>query len=108
MLRSFAKISAGADRGPHSQVCAHLTSAQTPINTSVNFSAHVSVGGGYNFFWKLEPYDNPFLEKNNPERREKEKEKNAVNSGHLVPCKHMQAARTNNKRLGPLALDTGR
>ena len=33
-----------------------------------------------------DPYDNPFCEKNNPGRRERERErKNAINSGHLVP-----------------------
>ena len=31
------------------------------------------------------------------ERRKKEREKNAVNSGHLVPRKRTQAARTNNR-----------
>ena len=53
------------------------------------------------FFWvktpcKIsEPYVNPFWEKSNCGGKKKEREKNAVISGHLVPWQRMQAARTN-------------
>ena len=40
-----------------------------------------------------EKYDNPFCEKSNCSGK-KEREKNAVNSGHLVLWQRMQAART--------------
>ena len=42
-----------------------------------------------------EPYDNPFWERSKRSReKEEEREKNAVNSGHLVPWQRTQAART--------------
>ena len=52
------------------------------------------------FWWLIipckisEPYENPFWEKSKC-RREKEREKNAVNSEHLVPWQRTQAAQTN-------------
>ena len=43
-----------------------------------------------------EPYDNPFWERSKRSReKEEEREKNAVNSGHLVPWQRTQAAWTN-------------
>ena len=47
-----------------------------------------------------EPYDNPFMEKSNARRekeKKKEREKNTVNSGHLVSFQCTQAARTKMK-----------
>ena len=46
-----------------------------------------------------EPYNNPFWEKSNPSgmREREKKEKNAVNSGHLVPGQRSAA-----KLLGPI------
>ena len=43
----------------------------------------------------LETYDNTFWEKSNAGgKKEEREEKNAVNSGHLVPWQRTQAART--------------
>jgi hypothetical protein len=78
--RKTQLISAVADGGPRSRVCARLT-LLIPPSTPAEIS---------------EPYDYPFWEESNltEERREREKKKN-VNSGHLVPWQRTQAARTN-------------
>jgi hypothetical protein len=107
------KISASADRGPRSRVCAR-SFAHSPFDTSGNLSTQVSEKGGQQiwsifspfqailstfptpillFLWVKTPckiselYDNLFWEKSNPPQR---KRNNAVNTGHLVPWQRMQ------------------
>ena len=45
LLEKFRKSSAGADGGPHSRVCAHLTLRSAPHRHRQKFSAHVSGRG---------------------------------------------------------------
>ena len=64
--------------------------------TSVNLQMLVTEYWGFSprilFFWNIsEPYNNSFWEKSNP-GEEREKRKNAVNSGHLVPWQLTQGS----------------